>query len=108
MAVAVAKRVNIIYTGGQPARGPEIGSIKTSNSVYSAWNLYIINGRMLFLTMYDKSRKRRGNTEYIMQYLPNDLGQIVAQYLTYVRSFAWALPLDRCKLEYLFGDMRGP
>jgi hypothetical protein len=107
VAVAVAKRVNM-YPGGQPARGPEIGSIKTSNSVYSARNLYVINGRMLFLTMYDKSRKRRGNTEYIMRYLPDDLGQIVAQYLTYVRPFARALPLDRRESEYLFGDMRGP
>ena len=83
----MAKRVNIIYTGSQPARGPKIKSIKTSNSVYSTWNLYIINKRMLFLTMYNKSQKQQGNTEYIMQYLPDDLGQIVAQYLTYVRSF---------------------
>jgi hypothetical protein len=38
-----------------------------------------------------------------MRYLPDDLGQIVAQYLTYVRPFARALPLDRRESEYLRG-----
>ncbi|OAF54167.1 hypothetical protein VC83_09522 [Pseudogymnoascus destructans] len=46
---------------GQPARGPEIGSIK-----------------MCFLTMYDKARKRRGNTDYIVRFLPNESWRHVA------------------------------
>ena len=58
--------------------------------------------------MYDKARKRRGNTEYIVRFLPDELSQIVAQYLVYVRPFARALPLDHRESEYLFGDMRGP
>jgi hypothetical protein len=58
--------------------------------------------------MYDKARKRRGNTEYIIRYLPDELSQILAQYLVYVRPFARALPLDRRESEYLFGDVRGP
>jgi len=58
--------------------------------------------------MYDKSRRRRGNTEYIIRYLPDDLSQILVQYLVYVRPFARALPLDHRESEYLFGDMRGP
>ncbi|KAH8798674.1 hypothetical protein F5884DRAFT_742883, partial [Xylogone sp. PMI_703] len=75
-------------TGGQPARGPEIGSIKVSNSVYSARNIYVINGQVCFLTMYDKSRKRRGNTDYIVRFLPTAVSQIVVQYLVYIRPFA--------------------
>jgi hypothetical protein len=63
---------------------------------------------MCFLTMYDKARRRRGNTEYILRCLPDELGQILAQYLVYVRPFARALPLDRRESEYLFGDKRGP
>jgi hypothetical protein len=43
-----------------------------------------------------------------MWYLPDDLGQIVAQYLTYMRPFARALLLDRRESEYLFGDMHSP
>ena len=93
-------------TGGQPARGPELGSIKVSNSIYSARNIYVINGRICFLTMYDKARKRRGNTEYIVRCLPDEVGQIVAQYLVRVRPFARAL--DHRESEYSFGDLRGP
>jgi hypothetical protein len=93
-------------TGGQPARGPELGSVKVCNSIYSARNIYVINGRICFLTMYDKARKRRGNTEYIIRCLPDDVGQIVAQYLVRVRPFARAL--DHRESEYLFGDLQGP
>ena len=63
---------------------------------------------MCFLTMYDKSRKRRGNTEYIIRCLPDAVGQILVQYLVYVSPFARALPLDRRESEYLFGDAKGP
>ncbi|KAH6689955.1 hypothetical protein BKA61DRAFT_432735, partial [Leptodontidium sp. MPI-SDFR-AT-0119] len=59
-----------------PTRGPELGSIKVSNSIYSARNIYIINGRVCFLTMYNKARKRRGNTEYIIRYLSDEVSQI--------------------------------
>ena len=58
--------------------------------------------------MYDKARKRRGNTEYIIRYLPDELSQVLVQYLVYVSPFARALPLDRRESEYLFGDARGP
>jgi hypothetical protein len=91
--------------GGQPARGPELGSLKISNSRYSQRNIYVINGRMVFLTIYDKSQKRRGNTEYIMRVLPDKLGQILAQYLAYVHPFARVI--DERTLEYLFIDKRG-
>jgi hypothetical protein len=56
--------------------------------------------------MYDKTRKRRGNTDYIIRCLPDDISQILAQYLVYVRPFARAL--DQRESEYLFGDERGP
>ena len=98
--------VTLHITGGQPARGPEIGSIKVSNSVYSARNIYVINGQMCFLTMYDKARKRRGNTDYIIRFLPNRVSQVLAQYLIYIRPFSRAL--DQRESEYLFGDNRGP
>jgi hypothetical protein len=51
--------------GGQPARSPEIGSIKVRNSVTSSRNIFIINGRVAVVTTYDKARKRRGKTEYV-------------------------------------------
>ena len=97
--------VTLYITGGQPARGPEIGSIKVSNSVYSARNIYIINRQMCFLTIYNKARKRRGNIDYIIRFLPNRVSQVLAQYLIYIRPFSRAL--DQRESEYLFSDNRG-
>jgi superfamily II DNA helicase RecQ len=77
-----------------------------ANSVYSARNIYVINGRICFLTMYDKTQKQRSNTDYIMRYVPQEVGRLLAEYLVYVRPFARAL--DRQESEYLFGDARGP
>jgi hypothetical protein len=59
--------------GGQLARRPKLGLVKIQNSLYSAQNIYILNGQATFLTMYDKARKQRGNTEYILQCLLNEL-----------------------------------
>jgi hypothetical protein len=70
-----------------PGRGSEIGSIKFANSIYSARNMYVLNGRMAFVTCYDKSRSRRMTTEYIVRYLPDELSQVLAQYLVYVCPF---------------------
>ena len=92
--------------GGQPARGPELGSIKVVNSVYSARNIYVINGRVVFLTVYDKARKRRGNTEYVLRCLPDQLSQILAKYLIYVRPFSQVV--GQREWDYLFADEGGP
>ena len=92
--------------GGQPGRGPEVGSIKVSNGIYSARGIYIINSRVYLVTTYDKARKRRGNTEFIVRCLPDDDSQIMAQYLVWIRPFARAL--DHRESEYLFGDLQGP
>ena len=72
----------------QPANGPELGSIKVVNSVYSARNIYVINGRIVFLTTYDKAIKRRGKGEFVLRYLPDAVSQLVAKYLIYVRPFS--------------------
>ena len=94
------------FTGGQPARSPELGTIKVQNSVTSSRNIFIINGRVAVVTTYDKAQKRRGKTEYIFRCFPDQLSQIITQYLIYV------LPLTRVlaktKGDYLFADDRGP
>ncbi len=43
---------------GQPAYRPEIGSIKVSNSIYLARNIYVINGQLCILTIYNKAQKQ--------------------------------------------------
>jgi superfamily II DNA helicase RecQ len=94
------------FTGGQPARGPELGSIKVVNSKFSARNIYIINGRVVFLTKYDKAQKRRNNVEYVLRCLPLPLSQILVQYLIYVRPFSQVV--GQKEWDYLFADERGP
>lgn len=98
--------VAVHVMAGQPARGPELGSIKVCNSTYSARNVVVLNGRVCIVTMYDKSRRRRGNTDYVIRVLPDDLSQMVAQYIVYVRPFVRVL--DMRESEYLFADTRGP
>jgi hypothetical protein len=93
-------------TGGQPARGPELGSLKITNSRYSIRNIYAINGNIAFLTTYDKSLKKRGIVEYILRVLPPQIGQILAQYLVYVHPFARSI--DKNDTEYLFSDKNDP
>ena len=74
-------------TGGQPARGPEIGSIKVRNNQFGVRSVYIISGRVGVLTTYDKSQKRRGKTEYVLRLLPVAVAQLLVQYLVYVLPF---------------------
>jgi hypothetical protein len=57
--------------GGQRGRSLEIGSIKVKNSVTSRRNIFIINGRVVVVIIYDKSLKRRGKTEYVFRYYPD-------------------------------------
>jgi hypothetical protein len=89
-----------------PGCGSEIGSIKFANSIYSARNIYVLNGRMAFVTYYDKSRSRRMTTKYVMRYLPNELSQVLAQYLAFISPFT--RNVGREESEYLFVDKQGP
>jgi len=76
------------FTDGQPACKPEFGFIKIVNNKYSARNIYIINGRVVFLTKYNKAQKQYNNIEYILYYLPLPLNQILIQYLIYIQPFS--------------------
>jgi len=93
-------------TGGQPARSPEIGSIKVRNSVRSSRNIFVINGRVAVVTTYDKSLKRRGKTEYVFRCFPDQLSQVLVQYLVYVLPFSRVV--QKTKSDFLFADGQGP
>jgi len=92
--------------GGQPARSPEIGSIKVRNGVMSGRNIFVINGRIAVVTTYDKARKRRGKTEYVFRCFPDRLSQVIAQYLVYMLPFSRVV--EKTKGDFLFADERGP
>jgi hypothetical protein len=88
--------------GGQPARSPELGSIKVQNSVTSSRNVFIVNGRVAVVTTYDKSIKRRGKIEYVFRCLPDQLSQVIAQYLVYVLLFSQVVAKHQG--DFLFAD----
>ncbi|KFY94163.1 hypothetical protein V498_04016 [Pseudogymnoascus sp. VKM F-4517 (FW-2822)] len=93
---------------GQPARKPELGSIKIRASVYSVQNIRVINGRMAIITEYDKSRSIRGVSHYVVRFLPDRLGQVLMKYIAYIDPFARPLPMDRRSDEFLFSGPSGP
>jgi len=92
--------------GGQPARSPEIGSIKVQNSVTSSRNIFVINGRVAVVTTYDKARKRQGKTEYIFRCFPDQLSQVIAQYFVYVLPFSQVV--EKTKGDFLFATEHKP
>jgi superfamily II DNA helicase RecQ len=93
-------------TGGQPARSPEIGSVKVRNSITSNRNIFVVNGRVAVVTTYDKSLKRRGKTEYVFRCFPDQISQIIVQYLVYVLPFSRVI--EKTKGDFLFADKQRP
>ncbi|KAI9654011.1 MAG: hypothetical protein M1829_001106 [Trizodia sp. TS-e1964] len=81
----------IHLTGGQPARGPEIGSIKHANSTQFSRNIFVFQGLVAIVTCYDKSRTMRDSMHYIVRYLLQEVGLMVVEYLAYVRPFVTAI-----------------
>lgn len=86
----------------QPARGPELVSIKVVNSVYSARNIYVINGRVVFLTTYDKALQRRNKGEFVLRCLPDAVSQLVAKYIIYIRPFSQVV--GQRQWDFMFTD----
>ena len=63
----LCKLIVLVYiTARQPSYRPELGSIKVYNSQYSTRNIMVLNSRVAIITIYNKARKRRGNTKYIL------------------------------------------
>ncbi|KAI7592076.1 hypothetical protein KC316_g2508 [Hortaea werneckii] len=58
-------------TGGQPARGPEILSVRHSNTAQGRFrNLFIEDGMVVFVTQYHKGEQYQANVKIIHRYLP--------------------------------------
>lgn len=71
-------------TGGQPARGPELTTIKTHNSTTSARNIFLLHGQMIFVIEYHKARRTTNHAFYVVRYLPDTVGKMLFHYLVYV------------------------
>lgn len=73
--------VLIHITGGQPARGPEILSVRHSNTIQGRQrNIFIEDGLVVFVTAYHKGEHLKSDTKIIHRYLPREVGQLVVWY----------------------------
>jgi len=84
-------------TGGQPARGSEITTIRFRNGFLQDRNVFVIQGHMVIVTRYHKSQSQFDEPKVIPRFLPWKVGQLLAVYLAYVQ------PLQ----EYLSEQVRG-
>jgi hypothetical protein len=71
--------------GGQPARGPELLSVRWRNGVLQDRNLYVIDGQVALVTRYHKTQSQWDKPKVIVRFLPKAIGQLTAAYLLYVR-----------------------
>ncbi|KAG9193953.1 hypothetical protein G6011_03988 [Alternaria panax] len=74
--------------GGQPARGPEIMSIRHSNTVKGGHrNIFIEDGMVVFVTRYHKGYSVSGDVKIIHRYLPREVGELLVYYMWLVLPF---------------------
>jgi superfamily II DNA helicase RecQ len=77
--------------GGPPGRGEEVTPIRFRNGLLQERNIYVIGGRVGYVTRYHKSQALFGEAKVIPRFLPWRIGQIWAIYLAFVQPFAEAL-----------------
>jgi superfamily II DNA helicase RecQ len=98
-------------TGGQPARGTEITTVRFKNGFLQDRNIFAIHGHMVVVTRYHKSQSQFDKPKVIPRFLPWSVGQLLAVYLAYVQ------PLQECLSvqvkgsgwsDYVWSNEQGP
>lgn len=79
-------------TGGQPARAPEILSVRHENTAKGSHrNLFVEDGLVVFVTQYHKGYAMSGDIKIIHRYLPREVSELVVRYLWLVLPFHFAM-----------------
>jgi hypothetical protein len=100
--------------GGQPARGPELLSVRWRNGALQDRNLYVIDGQVALVTRYHKTQSQWDKPKVIVRFLSEAIGQLTTAYLLYVRPLRALLqsalekPVSASVTDYLWADERGP
>jgi superfamily II DNA or RNA helicase len=75
-------------TGGQPARGPEILSVRHRNTAAGKLrNVLIEDGLVAFVTLYHKGYEVTAQEKVVHRYLPREVGSLLVRYLWLVVPF---------------------
>jgi Lhr-like helicase len=99
-------------TGGQPARGPEILSLRYKNGFSQDRNIFVLDGLVMSVTRYHKTQSQWDVPKAVPRFMPWRVGQLVTVYLTYVQPLMERLSVaigHGCgRSEYLWADATGP
>jgi hypothetical protein len=92
--------------GGQPARGPEIMSIRHSNTVKGGHrNIFIEDGMVVFVMRYHKGYSVSGDVKIIHRYLPREVGELLVYYMWLVLPFQQRLEAMVWEKEVILSHM---
>ena len=101
-------------SGGQPARGTEIGSIKFRNSRSTARNLFVHGGDLFYVTEYHKTRASTNLSHIVARFPSEEVSELILIFVAYIRPFAnmiynqvSAVP-NNTNGNYLFSDEADP
>lgn len=99
-------------TGGQPARGPEILSLRYKNGFSQDRNIFVLDGLVMSVTRYHKTLSQWDVPKTVPRFMPWRVGQLVTVYLTYVQPLMERLSVaigHGCgRSEYIWADANGP
>jgi hypothetical protein len=97
--------------GGQPARAPEILSVRCFNSINSnTRNIFFDDELISFVTFYHKGFAISGSTKIIHRYLPREIGELLVYYQWLILPFQQRIALtilENPMSEYLFQKSSG-
>jgi hypothetical protein len=80
--------IAIHVSGGQPARAPELLSIRHCNTDSGGRrNVFVEDGLVAFVSQYHKGFYASNDTKVIHRYLPREVGELVVHYLWLVLPF---------------------
>ena len=98
-------------TGGQPARGTEILSLRFKNGYLQDRNVFVVDGIVMTVTRYHKTQSQWDVPKVVPRFLPWRVGQLMALYLAYVQPFVERLSVAvgyGCGWsEYIWADANG-
>lgn len=98
-------------TGGQPARGPEITSLRFKNGFLQDRNVFVMSGQMTTVTRYHKSQSQWDTPKVIPRFLPWKVGQLLVVFISYMQPFREMLSVKVMGggwTDYLWADEKGP
>lgn len=99
------------WTGGQPARGTEITSVRYKNGYMQDRNVFAVHGHMAVVTRYHKSASQYDQPKVVPRFLAWRVGQLMAVYLAYARPLQELLAgvvNGQMASEYIWSGEHGP